>query len=115
MCTQTQLKKITDEVSLSVQKTLGDRLYNIILYGSYARGDYDDESDVDIMVLADVRDDEIDKLEHEIDKVSSDVSLENGVTVCVMLYNKRLFESRMQISPFYRNVMNDGVALYAVQ
>jgi predicted nucleotidyltransferase len=31
---------------------LGDKLYKIILFGSYARGDNDNESDIDIMVLS---------------------------------------------------------------
>jgi len=114
MCTQTQLNKITDEVIQGVKNALGDRLRSVILYGSYARGDYDDESDIDIMVLADVSGAEISKLEREVDLVSSYVSLENNLTVCAMLYDKSLFDERIAISPFYRNVVNDGVSLYAV-
>ena len=30
---------------------LGDMIFKIILYGSYARGDFDSESDIDIMML----------------------------------------------------------------
>jgi len=112
ICVHTRLKSITDEVSQGVQRVLGDRLHSIILYGSYAHGDCDDESDVDIMVLADIEDEEMSKLEHEIDIISGDVSLKNGVTVCVMLYDKSIFEMRMPISPFYRNVINNGVPLY---
>jgi len=114
MCTQAQLDKITNEVTQGAKKILGDKLRKVILYGSYARGDYDNESDIDIMVLADVRDEEISILEREIDLVSGDVSLENGLTVCAMLYDKNFFEERIAISPFYRNVVNDGVSLYAI-
>ena len=42
MCIQTKLNKITQEVSRKVQALLGDRLRNVILYGSYARGDFDE-------------------------------------------------------------------------
>ena len=38
----------------AARESLGDKLDKVILYGSYARGDYDDESDIDIMVLADI-------------------------------------------------------------
>ena len=58
MCTQSQLKKILDGVSQKTQALLGERLRNIILYGSYARGDYDNESDVDIAILVDIPRDE---------------------------------------------------------
>jgi predicted nucleotidyltransferase len=62
MCTQTQLDKITNEITKSIISVLGDSLHNVILFGSYARGDYDAESDVDILVLADIENDEMGKL-----------------------------------------------------
>ena len=112
MCTQAKLNKILGEVTQGVQKVLGARLRNIILFGSYARGDYDDESDIDIMVLADGTEEEIRELDYELNWVSSDVSLENDITVCIMLNDKTLFEQRLPILPFYRNVINDGVQVY---
>ena len=36
------------------ESLFGKKLEAVILFGSYARGDFDDESDVDIMVVADV-------------------------------------------------------------
>ena len=42
-----------------VKKILGDDLKKIILYGSYARGDYSENSDIDIMVLTTLTDSEI--------------------------------------------------------
>ena len=47
MCTQIQLNRITDEVTRGAKGILGDKLRNIILYGSYARGDFNNESDID--------------------------------------------------------------------
>lgn len=54
MCTDSQLKSILDQVVVKGKEILGDRLRGTSLYGSYARGDYDAESDVDILLLADV-------------------------------------------------------------
>jgi len=51
MCNQSALKKITDKVVSAARESLGDKLDRVILYGSYARGDYNANSDVDIMVL----------------------------------------------------------------
>ena len=36
---------------VEVNSILGNRIKRIILYGSYARGDYNNNSDVDIMIL----------------------------------------------------------------
>lgn len=44
-----------------VKKILGDDLKKIILYGSYARGDYSENSDIDIMVLTTLTDSEIER------------------------------------------------------
>ena len=112
MCDKNKLNEIMAEVTKRAQKLLGKRLRNVILYGSYARGDYDDESDIDIMILADGKDDEIRAFEYDLDIISSRVSLEHNITVCILLNDKNLFEQRMPLSMFYRNVINDGVQFY---
>lgn len=44
-----------------VKKIMGQQLSKIILYGSYARGDYHENSDMDIMILTTLTDKEIEK------------------------------------------------------
>lgn len=39
----------------------GSHIKSVILYGSYARGDYTEDSDIDIMILLDISDMEIKK------------------------------------------------------
>ena len=60
------MKKIPDDISNiindfinGVNRILGNRAKKIILYGSYARGDFNKNSDIDIMILTDLSDDEI--------------------------------------------------------
>lgn len=42
-----------------LQKIYGSHLKSVILYGSYARGDYTPDSDIDIMLLVDLPTEEI--------------------------------------------------------
>ena len=49
------LKKYVEDV----HKIYGEKLRTVILYGSYARGDFRTDSDIDIMILVDLSDDEI--------------------------------------------------------
>lgn len=45
------LDALTADFKQAMQDLYGDRLANVILYGSYARGDFYAESDVDFMVV----------------------------------------------------------------
>jgi len=45
------IEPIVREFKKALQALYGDRLSDVVLYGSYARGDYDDESDIDLMVV----------------------------------------------------------------
>ena len=107
-----QINRITDEVTRDVQSVLGGRLRNIILYGSYARGDFDNESDVDIMVLADLPSGSESAYRKSISRIAGRIGLEHDVMVSISLKNKEFFESRTDVLPFYKNVLNEGVALY---
>lgn len=44
---------VLSEIRTRLQKTFGDRLCGVVLYGSRARGDADPDSDLDLMVLLD--------------------------------------------------------------
>jgi len=42
---------ILQELKRSLESFLGDQLINMVLFGSMARGDYRDESDVDVAII----------------------------------------------------------------
>ena len=103
---------VVNEINRNAQNILGERLRKIILYGSRARGDYNDYSDMDIMVLADYQEQERRSFEKALGRAASDLGLEHDVIVSVMLNNESLFMSRLPISPFYSNVISEGVEIY---
>ena len=103
---------VTDELRFNTQLILGRKLRKIILYGSYARGNYKDYSDLDIMVLADYDESEGRVFQDAIYKIASRASLEHDITVSIYLNNDSLFNSRLHMSPFYRNVLSEGVEIY---
>jgi uncharacterized protein len=51
------INKITSEFKAVMQQLYGDRLENVILYGSYARNEQSEDSDIDLLVV--LKDDEI--------------------------------------------------------
>ena len=51
MCTKSQLEAIEEEMVNYYRSVYGDSIDIIILYGSYARRDYSDDSDIDITAI----------------------------------------------------------------
>ena len=59
-------RNLLDQYTEILQKIYGKHLKKVILYGSYARGDYRDDSDIDIMILLDLSDMDIKQYRHEL-------------------------------------------------
>ena len=113
MCSQTVLDEITTKIVQAAMDTLGEKLDKVILYGSYARGDYHDESDIDIMVLANVSMDELRELENDLWRIGWDLGYEHDVVVTVFFKDCETFYKFLPVEPFYKNVMEEGVMLSA--
>jgi len=113
VCSKATLDKITEKVCLSAKDVLGDKLEKVYLFGSYARGDYDDESDIDIMVLADVPLEEACKTGSKIYDQAWRLELELGVVLSVHVACSAIFHKYINTLPFYMNIQKEGVELYA--
>lgn len=109
MCTKSEAMTILKEVFERSQALFGNSLVNGYLYGSYARGDYDDESDVDILLTVDRSDEDIRMHNKSLSKIDSAISLDHGVTVSVTVKSVEQFNKYADISPFYHNVISEGI------
>ena len=110
--TDPRLTAVTQKVLNAAKDTLGERLDRVILFGSYARGDFDNESDVDFFVLADVPHEEANKWSNRIDDRLADLWLEYDMLVCIHLTSKSMFDRYYQVMPYYQNVIKEGVELH---
>jgi len=108
-----RISAISQKVVKAAQDTLGDKLEKVILFGSYARGDFDEESDVDLFVLADVPNEDISMWERDIDSRTPGLWDEHDLLVCVHMASKTVFDRYFHVMPYYQNVINEGVELYA--
>ncbi|MBC5714617.1 nucleotidyltransferase domain-containing protein [Roseburia sp. BX1005] len=99
------------EFSGQVQRILGDSLTKVILYGSFARGDYTDNSDIDIMILTTLSDEEIEKVEDTIFNVAFEFQMEYFVDISVVIKNEEQFNYWLGALPFYDNVKKEGIVL----
>lgn len=105
------IKDIIDEFIENVNKVLESRVKKIILYGSYARGDYNKQSDVDIMILTDLSFKEIEDYRDKISDIAYDIELDTGIILSPIIKNIEKYNSRVSFVPFYKNVEREGVVL----
>jgi predicted nucleotidyltransferase len=91
----------------------GDKLTDVILYGSYARGDYDEESDVDILIIADLDSANLVPYKNALDRFGTELDLTYGVFHSLTLVGKPDFDYWSDVLPFYKNVVSEGVTIDA--
>ena len=98
------LKKYVNDV----HEIYGDKLKTIILYGSYARGDFRPDSDIDIMILVDLSDDEIRSRGHMLSDLTFDYNFDNDLKIMPIVKNLDHFNKWLRAYPFYNNVKKSG-------
>lgn len=105
------IQKVLNDFLEEVKTILGSRLKKIVLYGSYARGDYRKDSDIDIMILTDLTDKEISEYSNMIWEKCADIEIDKGIVISPLIRNIDNFEAWLDVKPFYMNIINEGVVL----
>ena len=112
MKSRNEVLALMKEYALKVKDVYGDKLVKIILYGSYARGDYNEDSDIDVMILIDVppgqQQDNIDAL---LD-FNFDLNELHQTFIMPMTQSKLFFDRLKDIESFFINIEEEGVVLY---
>lgn len=96
---------VAHAVAADLKALYGDRLVDVVLYGSRARGDAHDESDLDLMV---VLEDPVDrwKERRRIGDILWDHSLDSNILVSAMVVGRSDFEA--QVRPVIVNACREG-------
>ena len=105
------INPVVNDFLTKVKSLLEERLKKVILYGSYARGDYNNSSDIDIMLLTDFSDAEIEEYRDKISDIAFDIELNTGYIISPIIRNIEIFNIRTSYIPFYHNVEEEGVVL----
>lgn len=100
---------ITGELYAACSKLFPGGIKDAYLYGSYARNDYNAESDVDILLTVDAEEREISCRRGAIAEVASMLSLKHDVTVSITAKPLVQFKKYSAVMPFYKNVLREGI------
>ena len=108
---QRKILNILKEFSQYMENIFKDDLYKVIVYGSYARGDYDENSDIDIMILVNTPVEKINSCYDQVSDCAFDFMMKYGVDISPVIKNVEHFNYWKEDLPYYRNVMKEGVAV----
>ena len=108
----TTTKVLLDEYTKILQKIYGQHLKTVILYGSYARGDYREDSDIDIMILLDLPDMDIKQYRHELSGETFEFNMDHDLDIKPIAKSEEHFQYWVDVYPFYENVKKEGVKLF---
>ena len=106
------IQNVTSKVVKKSIEALGEKLNRIVLYGSYARGDFTPESDIDVMILIDCKHEELPNYRKQISKIASEISLDDDVELSLVLEDIYTYDKWLDTLVFYQNVKKEGLVLY---
>jgi len=108
-----KVNEVAQKVLDAAKKSLGDKLEKVVLFGSYARGDYDEDSDVNFFILANVPQEEANKWRGEIRKKLPGIDLEYDLLISLHVTGTEIFYKFRDVLPFYSNIAQEGVEIVA--
>lgn len=106
------VQSLLHQYLLEIQKIYGTHLKSVILYGSYARGDYTADSDIDIMILVDLPTEKLDRYLDSLSELGFQYNVEHDIWIMPIVKNINHFRYWVSAYPFYKNIQTEGVTLY---
>ena len=110
MCSKDEALQILGEVYSQCASIIP--VSDAYLYGSYARGDYRDSSDVDIMVISPLSADALHDHRWDFAHISSEISMAHDVTVSLTVRTEEQFKPHA--IPYHGNVVKEGIRYSAM-
>jgi predicted nucleotidyltransferase len=104
--TTEQLQALSQDVKQVLTDLYGDRLDRVVLFGSYARGDFHSESDVDYLVV--LRDETVNSAKEIRLMVDVTYDLCDKYDALVAVKPATLIKYQQSPLPFYENVRREG-------
>ena len=102
-------KKAVTELCKGLRKALGENILSIRFYGSKARGDFTEESDVDMLLVLKREDS---KVRDSIFKIALDVDLKYDARISLIIYAEKEFKWYKELGSFFiEKVEEEGVPL----
>ena len=114
MCVQSELQEILSKVHAKMDVIFSGKLKQVILYGSYARGDSEAFSDIDVMIVVDMDRHALAAYRDEVWDFAEDMACEYNydIVLSLKLQDEETLLAWGDVLPYYKNVIKEGMTIY---
>ncbi|MFN3488952.1 MAG: nucleotidyltransferase domain-containing protein [Emticicia sp.] len=103
------IRQIAEEFKAELKKLYGDELSQLVLFGSHARGDFNEESDIDFAVVLKSSETRGAAEIFKISPVSTELGLKYSELISVLpISSLRLSTS---INPIFQEIRREGISI----
>ena len=96
--TSEKIEEVVKLFAAGAQEIYGNKLNSIILYGSCARGDFGEDSDIDLLVLLNVEQNQLTSERSKIMDLSDRLDLDYDVVLAPVFQNVQIFNQYAPVS-----------------
>ena len=90
---------LREEIYNKIKKITQKYNYKFIIFGSRARGDYKNNSDIDIAVLGEISDEDFYKIQNDFDSIDMEYMLDI------------VFENKVENTELLENIKKEGILI----
>ena len=106
-----EVRRVIIDLAEELKKLYKNILKAVILYGSEVRGNAQEDSDIDILVLVDVESEELRSYEDALSDISTEFALGFFKVFSIIDASFKGVSQWKDVSIFYKNVAREGVIL----
>lgn len=105
------IRDILKSYCKELKQFFGTSLVKVILFGSYARGDYNKNSDIDLMILVNVPPEQISDFADKIYDLTYDYEQEHDIEINPCIQSIDTYNYWKGVYPFFMNIEKEGLAV----
>lgn len=92
-----------------IKDILGDDCKKVVIYGSYARGEHEEDSDIDIAIFTNRPPEDFYLLINDISEVTFEFNVKYNIILSPVFQNIKHYNRMLKAVPYYQSIEREGI------